>query len=745
MNARELRKSLGARYRQDEESGVLAAPDAAPFDYSDGAASEAYIAQAMREAKDRAVGSEDLARRIRDWPSRYHLSPARQNLLRPILGSVRGLVVEVGAGCGAITRQLGETGATVLAIEGSLARARIAAMRCQDLPNVVVVCDNFANVQIPAPADLVTLIGVLEYSRMFMPGEDPVQEMLTRAARALAEEGLLALAIENQLGVKYLAGAREDHTGLPFFGVSDRYGPKMPVTFGEGELRGRLNAAGFGVLQCLYPFPDYKLPSVLVTESGFADPRLNVADLIATSMGRRDPVLEGVLAYPESLARNVFIRNGLGAATANSFLFLAGRGDGASARMPAAKVMAFAYSTARARAFAKETRTLASADGFVVERQALYKAAAAAAGSVRQRISDEGYASGTILYRGLEAIMARPGWSVQDVVEWARPYRDLLLGLATPGEGIAPADRTLPPDHLDCTPFNVVRCSRDGALVPIDLEWEWTGRDPLTVGRVAFRGLWNSFVRVEDVAEAAGGTPTDLYALVQKVMEGLGLPVDEARALGWIQGEYEFVNEVSAAGETVPSMVPHLAVGAAVATLPRVASGLGGAEGLAAGFNVQAYFHAAGEPFAEERSVSVPASGSGARIVAHLPLPARQAGYERIRVDPMDIPGLFRLERVALLSASGELVWESRTCRAPDLSGVQHMRDMSALAGSASGAIYFSEGIDPHFELSIPAGAMARIREGGALLVEIARLDAAELSAIVRLALLAATPRSPGR
>ena len=79
----------------------------------------------------------ELAAAIRDWPSQYHLDAARANLLRPIAPASGATVLEIGAGCGAITRFLGETGATVLALEGSLARARIAASRCRDLDNVV--------------------------------------------------------------------------------------------------------------------------------------------------------------------------------------------------------------------------------------------------------------------------------------------------------------------------------------------------------------------------------------------------------------------------------------------------------------------------------------------------------------------------------------------------------------------------------------------------------------------------------
>lgn len=713
MTPEGLRERLGASYRFDAARGIFVAHRAESFAYSDGAAAEAYVAQAIREVRDVAVGSTELAARIRDWPSKYHLSPARQNLLRPIEPALRGLVLEIGAGCGAITRFLGESGATVLAVEGSPERAAIAASRCRDLPNVAVVCDNFANLDLPLRFDVVTLIGVLEYSRMFLAGEDPVQAMLAKAASFLPDAGLLVLAIENQLGLKYLAGAKEDHLDIAFSGVIDQYGPRTPVTFGEAELRARLAKAGFGAVQGFYPFPDYKLPAVVVTESGFRDATLNVSDLVATSMRRHDP-REGPYAYSESLARGVFVRNGLGSATANSFLFLAGRTQAAREAMPDPSVLAFSYSMDRDRAYAKEARIVSTEAATRVLRRRLYEGAVPTDAPLAFHPEDEVYVRGEVVYRALERAVARPGWSLDDVVAWMRPLADFFMGRAQAG--------LLPPAFFDCTAFNVIRRESDGALVPFDLEWGPPDKVPLTVARAVFRSLWNSLARVDDVAAPAAATPTDVCTLCLAAMDRLGYRTDESQALEWIRGEHAFSGPASGMGIDLPAVIPRFGVGGGT-----------GHDGEVPRFTVQVYYYGEGEGPSEELSVKVTSEGRGDRIFARLALPSRGKRYARLRLDPMDIPAIFRLVRVAVTDAKNGVVWETRQCRPPDFEALHQIRDLSSLVPSASGAVWLSEGIDPYFDLALPAEALARLDGGGAVEVEMARLDGGQRTALHRL------------
>jgi len=96
------------------------------FDYSDGAGSEKYLEDVFRSATDLSSTSYELEESIKDWTSEYHLSMQRAQLLSGFDFKRDSRVLEVGCGCGAITRFLAETFDEGVAIEGSASRAKFA-------------------------------------------------------------------------------------------------------------------------------------------------------------------------------------------------------------------------------------------------------------------------------------------------------------------------------------------------------------------------------------------------------------------------------------------------------------------------------------------------------------------------------------------------------------------------------------------------------------------------------------------
>ncbi len=144
-------------FELDPKTGVYVSGKVGEIDYKD--SSERYL---FDRVKDLSSSSQELVNYIKDWPTEYHLSPLRANILRALdfLKPRRfKRVLELGAGCGAITRWLGENFEEIHAVEGSFERAAIARKRCKDLEGVKVFCANIQDLSPEPVYDIVTLIG----------------------------------------------------------------------------------------------------------------------------------------------------------------------------------------------------------------------------------------------------------------------------------------------------------------------------------------------------------------------------------------------------------------------------------------------------------------------------------------------------------------------------------------------------------------------------------------------------------
>ncbi len=532
---------------QRDQNGVWSRADQTPsFPYTDGDAIEQNVAEIIAATADRRIGSESLMAHISDWATLYHLSSARANLLRPIAHRLAGKrVLEIGAGCGAITRYLGELGADVVAIEGSRRRAAICAARCQDLENVAVVCDAFQRFEPGSTFDVVTLIGVLEYSRQLGDGDDAPLDLLQRSSERLSDEGLLIVAIENQLGLKYLAGAPEDHFPQPFFGVNDLYDTRTPVTFGRVELQKLLTAAGLPHHEFFAPFPDYKLPVAVVHEDAYRDPRLDLATIIRSlpAAGQAFPYQR---TFSEEMSWPVFIRNGLGLDVSNSFLVLVS--GKSAAPLDGDRPSVWIYSTDRRRCFAKEKTIGDGPNGPRVRSHRIYNDPPPD-GAYRQSLAtDEPYLSGVLFATGFYRIVNQPGWTLESVAQWARPW---VAWLASLKESDVRPDTIVPAAYLEAIPRNVF-LTPSGRFVPFDLEWLAPADLPLPF--VVWRGLLSAFRQAASVAPPdrslmryvrRHGIPHgDLNEIAAHTLALVGLAVSDDTLEAYRRSEFAFQRHV---------------------------------------------------------------------------------------------------------------------------------------------------------------------------------------------------------
>jgi SAM-dependent methyltransferase len=525
-------------YVLDNVNNIWTSTGYTGIDYSDGDDVEAEIARVIEQASDISVLSAELRSHCTDWPSLYHLSSTRANIMRPFEKILTGDVLEIGAGCGAITRYLGECGANVLALEGSPRRAAIARSRTRDLENVTVLAEKFDQFQCNHQFDVITLIGVLEYANLFTSGENPHIAMLEMAHALLKPEGRLVIAIENQLGLKYFAGAPEDHHSVPMYGIEGRYKSNQAETFGHRTLLDMILQAGLQHVETLAPFPDYKMPVSILTEQGAAATDFDAGALAWQSV-KKDPQLPYSTLFSMERTWPVISRNLLAIELGNSFLIVASnRRDKVVERGH----LAFHYSSDRAAKYSKEIIFSRAAAGRI---ELGYRALCCASkpeetanqNLIYRRPETSVYVLGVPLsYRFVE-IVTSPGWSIPGCLVFFKDYFESLRDcLQSDGNKLKDlhAGTILPGDYLDAIPGNII-IDNEGRATYIDREW--CAIEGVLLDYLLFRSIMSLLGSISLFAIPADGEPTTRGGFTIEVMEGLGFFVDEETIAKFLESE----------------------------------------------------------------------------------------------------------------------------------------------------------------------------------------------------------------
>ena len=317
-----------SEFQYDDDSQLFRLPEQIrhleeKYTYSDGKI-EKYILSAIKNATDISDDSEELMRLSKDWPSYYHLGIGRSNIIKCLDLNKQINVLELGSGCGAISRCLGERFESVDCVEGSFLRAKITRERCIDLNNVRVFCSDIKRVEFEPMYDVVTLIGVLEYAPVYFPNDNninPFHTFVEIAKRALKPDGVLIIAIENKIGLKYWSGCPEDHTGKIYDGIHGYPVEGTAKTFSKSEINDLLNEMGFSNINYYYSFPDYKFATDVLSDNG--DERtLHLHNWINVPFkSYNNPRIS---TFEERLALKTLSDAGLLKEFANSFLVVAG-------------------------------------------------------------------------------------------------------------------------------------------------------------------------------------------------------------------------------------------------------------------------------------------------------------------------------------------------------------------------------------------------------------------------------------
>ncbi len=463
-------------------------------DYLDGG--EQRVLEILQDSTDVSALSDELLPQAETWSERYHLSPTRANLLRALDLPTDAVALEVGAGCGAVTRYLGESCATVDALEPVPSRALAARERTRDLPGVEVFVATVEDVPAVPTYDVIVVVGVLEYVASGSANRAPYVHFLQTLAALLTPGGTLALAIENKLGVKYFCGAPEDHSDRMFDSVEGYPFGSPARTFSRHELGTLMADAG------LKPafraaFPDYKMTRAVFDTDAFVGPTTSLLYRIPAFPSPDWQTPREAVADERMVWRSL-VQAGLSGNTGNSFLVLATK-DGQSRLWPADRAGAF-FTTDRRAAYSARTDLVLGNGGELTLRRSLLSTGVRAENANLQVRDGE-----SAFHRGSDLLDSIIDTDDPSTVQLLHRWRDLALAEAADG-----------PIPLDLIPRNVLVDPDDG-LVVIDQEWFSASGTPddllrrgallLSVHLVVLgplKGEWAGCSTVRDVAASIG-------------------------------------------------------------------------------------------------------------------------------------------------------------------------------------------------------------------------------------------------
>lgn len=494
------------------------------FLYNDGDEAENYLLDVINKTNDVSVNSEELANKIKDWSSLYHLTSKRSNLLRPFKQWFKNKrVLEIGCGCGAITRFLSEAGATVISVEGSERRANITRSRARDMENVTVICAPNDKIPDIGEFDAVLLIGVLEYARVFL-GENGQHDLLTFCRKKLVSNGKLFVAIENQLGLKYLAGVQEDHIGQPMAGINNNYNSNSVVTFGRNQLKELLYNAEMLEIEEFLPYPDYKLPTVIVSPLGWQKYYHELSELVCENL-YKDPQIPLEYTFSLEEATKTVWRNKLSADLSNSFLMVASLDESTI------------YDQNIATWYYTDPHQANNKTIIFEPLNGILKAGVIMQHSPEKPIDYSDFITGGTLWSKLIGIINRPNWLLTDITEWVKQWLVYLEKLQ--GIDLSHWTTELSLNSFDALPFNLFESNHESHF--FDLEWN-ASKSP-TLGYIVYRGIFHSLSRLTSVAYSVSINNYNIFNLTSEILKILYPDHPHDSCMKYLEKDIEFMRD----------------------------------------------------------------------------------------------------------------------------------------------------------------------------------------------------------
>ena len=201
-----------------------------------------------------------------DWDVIKAFHPQRENAVGwlPIRKTDR--VLEIGAGCGAMTGKLCRMAAEVTALTFSETLAKALRIRHGDKENLTVISKGLSAF-LSARKEGYDWVIVSDERKLFT--EKPDMALLRKA---LVPGGKLMVGFYNPYGLMFLSGCADPESGRLFGGLEGSAAQESKAVISLRAVKEALEDSGFGRIQTYYPFPTHLMPNRIFSDDFLPTP-----------------------------------------------------------------------------------------------------------------------------------------------------------------------------------------------------------------------------------------------------------------------------------------------------------------------------------------------------------------------------------------------------------------------------------------------------------------------------------------
>jgi len=242
-----------------------------------------------------------------------HISDWRETLLEWYPFKQGTKILEVGTGFGALTGVLLDKADRVVSLEIKKSRSEIIKERYKDSTKLEVLNINFCYYDTDEKYDYIVIHDIFGYVKNYHDIHNGYVNMLRKLSNLLSDDGVILIATENQLGIKYFSGSIEEYSNKFYTGLNNFDGYNYIRTFTKSEYIKMIQEAGFKYYKIYYPFPDCVFPTEIFTDK--------ILNYIYYGDKIYDATMPKFVFFNEQRLLRTLQNEGLVTAFANAYLF----------------------------------------------------------------------------------------------------------------------------------------------------------------------------------------------------------------------------------------------------------------------------------------------------------------------------------------------------------------------------------------------------------------------------------------